>query len=244
MSARAKDFKHIYDHFTAPIAARLDCGKFCAPLNGGTPVCCTTQHAVPVVAKEEWRLLKSRTDLWHRFKPFDAGTRAIVKDLPRNCAAIECKGASFCERENRSLACRAFPFFPYFTKDKTLFGLSYYWAFEDRCWVISNLARVELAFVRQLIAAYEFLFARDEDEEQAFIDNSADMRRVFSRWERDIPIIGRDGAFYKVAPKSGGRIIKAQARAFKPHPPYHSQKAYERAIKAEGGDPKKAPTLF
>ena len=69
------------------------------------------------------------------------------------------------------------------------------------------------------------------------------MRRVFSRWERDIPLIGREGGFFKVEPKSGGRIIKAQFDEFKSLGPYRSQKAYEKAIKQENGDPQKAPQL-
>ena len=243
MGASSKDFSKIYQMFSAPIAQKLDCGRYCAPLNGGQPVCCTTHNAVPVADNTEWRLLKQRTDLWHKFKPFDAETRAIVNDLPKSCTAIECKGAAFCERDNRTLACRAFPFYPYFTRERTLFGLAYYWTFEDRCWVISNLGAVEPDFVREHIAAYEYLFAKDEDEEQAYVDNSADMRRVFSRWERDIPLIGREGGFFKVEPKSGGRIIKAQFDEFKPLGPYRSQKAYEKAIKQENGDPQKAPQL-
>lgn len=243
MAAKSKTFEEMYSKFNAPIYKKLDCGKFCAPLNKGEPVCCTTHNAVPVVAKEEWALLKSRTDLWHAFKPFDAQTRAIVDELPKSCSAIECKGAAFCERDNRSLACRSFPFYPYFTKDKTLFGISYYWAFEDRCWVLSNLVNVELDFVRELVDAYELLFAEDEDEEQAFIDNSADHRRVFSRWERDIPIIGREGGFFKVEPHSEGRIIKADPKEFMKHEPYNSQKNYIKAIAEEGGNPRNAPAL-
>lgn len=243
MAATDKIFAAIYEKFNAPIYKKLDCGKFCAPLNGGEPVCCTTRNAVPVVDKQEWKLLKSRTDLWHGFKPFDAQTRAIVDELPKSCAAIECKGAAFCERENRSLACRAFPFYPYFMKDGTLFGLSYYWAFEDRCWVLSNLAQVELDFVRELVAAYEVLFAKDEDEEQAFMDNSAAQRQVFSRWERDLPILGREGGFFKVEPKTNGRIIKCDPNTFARIEPYDSQKNYLQAVKREGGNVKTAPTL-
>lgn len=243
MVASNKVFAEIYAKFNAPIASKLDCGKFCAPLNKGEPVCCTTNNAVPVISKQEWKLLKSRTNLWHSFKPFDAQTRAIVEELPKSCAAIECKGAAFCERDNRSLACRSFPFYPYFTREGTLFGLSYYWAFEDRCWVISNLAKVEKAFIEELLKAYELLFENDEDEEQAFIDNSADHRRVFSRWERDIPIIGRCGGSFKVEPKSNGRIIKAEFNGFEIPSPYNSQKDYIKAISEEGGNIKTAPQL-
>src|SRR5574338_1648308 len=84
------DFATLYDGFDAPVS-RFDCGRKCAPLNNGEPVCCSTQHAVPVVDNAEFRLLKTRSDLWHRFKPYDAATRRIVDELHPTCSAIECK---------------------------------------------------------------------------------------------------------------------------------------------------------
>src|SRR5262249_27874804 len=174
------DFASLYDGFTAPVS-RFDCGRKCAPLNGGEPICCSTQHAVPLVLKAEFALLKSRTDLWHKFKPYDAATRQIVRELHDSCAAIECKGVAFCERENRSLACRAFPFYPYITREGEFVGLAYYWSFEDSCWVISNLAIVDKAFIDEFVEVHEYLMKVDTDEKENFTDFSATMRRVFSR---------------------------------------------------------------
>ena len=103
--------------------SRFDCGRKCAPLNGGEPVCCSTQNAVPVVHKVEFDLLKSRTDLWSKFKPYDYATRQIVAELTSDCTAIHCKGARFCERDNRTIACRGFPFFPYLTRERQFVGI-------------------------------------------------------------------------------------------------------------------------
>ena len=74
-----KDFASLYDGFDASVS-RFDCGRKCAPLNGGEPVCCSTQNAVPVVHKVEFELLKARTDLWTKFKPYDYATRQIVEE--------------------------------------------------------------------------------------------------------------------------------------------------------------------
>ena len=189
MGATSKDYARIYKIFGAPISKKFDCGKFCAPLNGGEPVCCTTRNAVPVATRAEWKLLRSRTDLWHRYRPTDAASRKITEDLDSSCLAIECKGAAFCERHNRTLACRSFPFFPYFSRKKEILGLSYYWRFEDSCWVIANLWRAEKPFIREILAAYTYLFSRDKDEHQAFVEESASMRRVFSRWRRPILLL-------------------------------------------------------
>jgi len=154
------DFASLYEGFTAPVS-RFDCGRKCAPLNGGEPVCCSTQNAVPVVHKVEFDLLKGRTDLWSKFKPYDYATREIVAELTSDCMAIHCKGARHCERDNRTIACRGFPFYPYLTRQRQFVGIGTYWVFEDRCWMMSNLEIVDRAFVEQFIATYEALFVKD-----------------------------------------------------------------------------------
>ena len=230
MSAKPEDFARIYRQFRAPLA-RYDCGRKCAPLNGGEPVCCSTNHAIPMVQKSEWRLLKSRTDLWRKFKPFNAASRKLVKALHHSCTAIECKGAAFCERDNRSMACRAFPFFPYIGRDGKFVGLAYYWEFENSCWVISNLTIVDPDFVREFVAAHEALFAADPDEFDTFRGQSIHMRREFSRRGKPIPLIGRDGGFFKVLPRSG-KIVPLARKHLPRHGPYKSAAAYRRAVKA------------
>ena len=229
MAAKPEDFARIYKRFEAPIA-RFDCGRKCAPLNGGEPVCCSAKNAVPLVLKSEWQLLKSRSDLWHRFKPFDAASRKMVDGLHHSCTAIECKGVAFCERENRSMACRAFPFYPYITREGEFAGLAYYWDFEHSCWVISNLQIVDPAFVREFVErARDAVRGRPRRvrDLQAAIAN---MRRVFSRRRRIIPLIGRDGGFLKVLPKSG-RIVPADPKRFPKHGPFRSARAFAKAVR-------------
>jgi hypothetical protein len=221
-------FADLYRRFQAPVA-RFDCGKMCAPLNGGEPVCCSTDHAIPLMDRAEFRLLRRRSDLWRRFVPQDAHARKVVADVHETCVAATCKGARFCERDNRSLACRSFPFFPYLTREDDLVGLAYYWGFEDRCWVISNLGVVDRTFVREFIDTYERLFAADPEERQAFRAESASLRRVFARARRAIPLIGRDGRAYEVL--RGGRIVPANLGRFRKHGPYRSEAAYARAVK-------------
>jgi len=223
------DFDILYRNFEAPIS-KFDCGRFCSPLNKGSPVCCSVEHAIPVVQKAEWHLLRERTDLWSKFKPFDKASKDIVDELADDCAAIECKGARFCERENRTLACRSFPFFPYIDRNDALIGVSYYWDFEDRCWVISNLQKVDRAFIDEFIAAYEMLFDKDPEEFDSYRDQSISMRRVFSRWRRPIPIIGRDGGYLKELPRGRG-LVPAKASEFRRLGPFKSPEAFRREVR-------------
>jgi hypothetical protein len=230
---KSADFASLYDGFTAPVS-RFDCGRKCAPLNGGEPVCCSTQNAVPVVHKVEFELLKTRTDLWTKFKPYDYATRQIVDELTSDCMAVHCKGARFCERDNRTIACRGFPFYPYMTRDKQFVGLGTYWVFEDRCWMMSNIEIVDRAFVEEFIATYEALFIKDPTEFKTYVDFSASARRVFSRWKREIALLGRQGELLVVDPKTGA-IRPGRKKDFPKAKPFTSEKEYRAAIKEAGG---------
>lgn len=227
------DFASLYDGFDSPVS-RFDCGRKCAPLNGGEPVCCSTKNAVPVAERAEWDLLRSRTDLWFRFKPYDAPTRKIVKELETSCVAIECKGVAHCERHNRTIACRAFPFFPYINRRREFIGLSIYWDFEDRCWMMSNMQIVDRLYVEEFVDTFEKIFAKDETEFDTYVKFSATMRRVFSRWKRPIPLIGRDHSYSVVLPGTG-EVKPVQPGSHAKQGPFKSEAAYRRAIKAEGG---------
>lgn len=230
----AADFDVLYEGFKAPVS-RFDCGRKCAPLNGGEPVCCSTQNAVPVVHKAEFELLRKRTDLWSKFKPYDYATRQIVDELTSDCMAIQCKGGRFCERDNRTLACRGFPFYPYLTRERQFIGVGTYWVFEDRCWMMSNLEIVDRAFVEQFIATYEALFVKDESEFKTYVDFSASARRVFSRWKRPIPLLGRSGELLVVEPSSGA-VRAGRKKDYPKVAPFRSDKEYGAAIKEAGGE--------
>ena len=214
MSVKPEHYDEIYRRFQAPISKVYDCGKKCAPLNGGQPVCCDSEHAIPIVEHSEKRLLQSRTDMWRAYKPRTAGHRAEIADLKgSDCCAVECRGAAHCERDNRSLACRSFPFFPYFAPDKQLVGLTYYWTFEGLCWVISNLTIVELPFIKQFMDIHEYLFAQDDNWRVTYVEQSATMRGVYSRKDQRFPVILRDGTYRWVLPRSGGKMVPATKAA-------------------------------
>jgi hypothetical protein len=211
MAPTPKHYAEIYERLQAPISKVYDCGKMCSPYNNGEPVCCTTGHAIPIVEHSEYRLLKSRTTMWQPFKPKDKWERAEVADLKgSDCRAVACQGARLCERDNRSMACRTFPFFPYFNPDGELFGLATYWAFEGQCWVISNITIVEKPFIDEMIEAHEMLFAADAEWRGTYRQQSATMRGAYSRKKERFPVIGRDGKYYWVLPHSGGTMIPAK----------------------------------
>jgi hypothetical protein len=116
-------------------------------------------------------------------------------------------------------------------------GLSVYSFFEDRCWVISNMQVVDKVFVDELLAAYEYLFTKDPEERDTFRRESATQRRLFSRKKRLLPVIGRDGRFYKVLPKSNGTLVPAKLSDFTFESPFQTDKDFREAIALYGGSP-------
>lgn len=215
---RPEEWGDLFAHFEAPISA-FDCGRFCAPHNGGEPVCCSTAHAIPVVFVEEWQHLKGQSDLWRLFRPRNAPERRMKQELHSSSRLVECKGFLHCERHNRSLSCRAFPFFPYVTRAGEFIGLAYYWSFEDRCWVISNLGIVTRRYIDQFVATYDELFRSMPDEKAHYRGYSATMRRTFSRRGRRIPLIHRDGGYYVISPRTGA-LLSSDSGHFPKHGPY------------------------
>jgi hypothetical protein len=206
MSApKPRDFAQLYGEFQSPIAA-LDCGAKCSPYNEhGVPFCCDTRHAVPAAYEAEWEYLQASTDLWHAWESADPEiTAGLQAQTPSGIVLIECLGARLCQRGFRAISCRSFPFFPYLTRAGEFIGLSYYWEYEDRCWVISNLQVVTPSYRQEFVAAYDCLFEQLPDEKETFRQYSIRMRRAFGRRGRPIPLLHRDGQFYHLDTRGGG----------------------------------------
>ncbi len=134
----AEDIRALYAGFDTPIT-ELDCGQKCAPHNpSGKPFCCDICHAVPAGYISEWNTLKDATQLWHRYRgdecasePGPEPARPVTNlDMPPGMLPLACLGPERCERANRLLSCRQFPFFPYVTSDYHFLGLAYDWEFE------------------------------------------------------------------------------------------------------------------
>ncbi len=195
------DVRAFYGSFAAPITD-LDCGQKCSPYNQrGVPFCCDTRHAVPTAYQAEWHHLRTNTDLWHPWEAQDLGETAKLREAaPDGMVLIECLGHHHCQRAYRSITCRAFPFFPYINSLGEFSGLAYYWEYEDRCWVINNLAVVTTDYRQQFVEMYDALFDREPDEWQNFGHQSRLMRQVFAERKRTLPLLHRDGGIYQIMP--------------------------------------------
>jgi hypothetical protein len=214
------DYAEFYSRFQAPIAA-FDCGQRCAPHNEwGAPFCCDTRHAIPTAYLAVLEYLERHSDLWHLWQAQQPDETARLRSqAPVGQVLIACQGNAYCQRDFRSLTCRSFPFFPYLTRQGEFIGLAYYWEYEDRCWVISNLWVVTPEYRQQFIAAYDRLFEHMPAERENFRHYSAVMRRVFGRRRRALPLLHRNGHAYKITPR-GGRMRRVSLESLPAFGPY------------------------
>lgn len=196
--------KEIYSKFDSSITS-FDCGKKCSPYNTyGIPFCCDIGLVVPTAYESEWVYLKNNTDLWHLWEPEDKKRKMELQTiLPDGQAMLACKGYEVCQREFRSIACRSFPFFPYIDREREFLGITYFWTYENQCWVISNLGYVNQKYVREFVDAYELIFDLEPSERENYYQYSVSIRRVFGRKHRKIILLHRNGNYYFVNPSDG-----------------------------------------
>jgi len=216
------DVSALYSGFDAPVVA-LDCGQKCAPYNpSGKPFCCDICHAVPAVYEQEWEFLQPRTDLWHVWRGDECGDRTaleVAETPPDEMIFLACLGPNQCQRPFRSLSCRQFPFFPYVTSAWAFLGLAYDWMFEDKCWVISNLAEVTPEYRDAFVRSHDDLFERWPHELDSYEQRALEMREHFAAQKRKIPLLHRDGLFYLIDPftEQLSRVTVEQFPSFAPY---------------------------
>jgi len=198
------NYAQLHARFNAPIS-EFNCGDRCAPHNEkGVPFCCDLGHAIPTAYEGEWDYLRKNTDLWRLWEADNPKeTRRLQAQAPEGQVLVACLGHELCQREFRSMTCRSFPFFPYLNWQGEFLGLSYYWEYEDRCWIISNLHVVSPKYRSEFVAVYDEIFEKIPDERDNFRSFSENMRRVFGRRRRTIPLLHRNGWTYKVTPGTG-----------------------------------------
>lgn len=224
------DIRQLYDRFDAPMTD-FDCGLKCAPHNpNGIPFCCDICHAVPAAYTQEWVYLQQNTDLWQTWRGDECaqavpGTQAAVEaealraETPGHMLLLACLGPARCQRAYRAISCRQFPFFPYISSDLRFLGLAYEWAFEQTCWVISNLGAVTPAYRQAFIAFYDRIFAAWPADLAAYYQYSEQMRADFSAHRRRIPLLHRSGFWYLLSPgrERLRRVPVEQLRRFGPY---------------------------
>ncbi len=203
------DLQWVYTHLVAP-PTHFDCGTRCGPTNGGLPVCCGQETTVPVLYEQELAFLAERTKLWTRWQPLSWFDGSVDTTATEGEVLAFCKGVQHCERDNRSIVCRTFPFDPYTTNDGEILGLVYNRVLGERCWLHDRHGLIRGDFVRQNLAYWHLLFDRLPSEAQAFVRASAQLRRHHGRNHLPLLVLRPEGIF-EAPTREGARPLRLVA---------------------------------
>ena len=201
------DIPDLYSRFASPIC-EIDCGEICRQYNpSGKPFCCDICVTVPVALKEEWTYLKPNTRLWHRLRGDECPSERLdlskmEAETPHYMHLMACKGPAHCERDFRTFSCRQFPFSAYITSDDQFIGMTYNFDFEEVCWVVSHLDQVSDRYRKEFFDLYDHLLFERPSEYDNYFWLSQEMRELFIKKRRSIPILHRDGGCYLLNPKT------------------------------------------
>jgi hypothetical protein len=184
-----EELQHYYDLLDESLTA-YDCGKLCSPANGGEPLCCSVENAVPMLYREEFVYLSVRSQLWQRWRPKSAADKKQKRDEETpSIIFCECKGVKHCERENRSICCRTFPLEPYIDSDGDFVGLIFMREFRNSCPLMGRLGDIRQRVVDKHYEFWRLMFEKKIDEWELYKSTSRGWRISASRRKVALPLL-------------------------------------------------------
>ena len=195
-------FKALYRGFAMPLC-EVDCGLKCGPHNDyGVPICCDIHQVIPSAFDLEWRYLKDNTDLWQPWSSAGSSDLKLDEELLDGQVLLACKGYQECQRDFRTLTCRAFPFYPYMNSQGVFLGLAYYPEFRFGCWIISNLEIVSQAYKEGFYQAFQRVFEFYPDYRQNYIDYSRYERETAAKEDENLVLMDFSGNVFLIDPQT------------------------------------------
>lgn len=175
------DWERVYNGFTANITD-FDCGRLCAPANGGVPACCVNETHQPVLFREELRWLRTKTALWRKRRACTPRHKKMDAEIEEYICYADCRGIAHCRRRFRSLTCRFFPFEPYFDERGEFVGLTWMYRAREGCALIgTSPRRINPRYIEQSLAVWKALFEAFPGEVECYVDVSRKLRRQYLR---------------------------------------------------------------
>jgi hypothetical protein len=192
-----QNIQQLYTSFNSPIC-EIDCGKKCRGSNpNDLPFCCDITQAIPALFNQEWDHLEKISDLWF---PLNNPNGADHLDIPDGMVLRQCLGHTKCQRENRSLSCRQFPFFPYVSSNYEFLGLAFEWDFKDKCWLIDHADLVTVTYRQEFIECYDQMFIHYQDVFDNYQYHSELCREHYQQRGENFLVLHRNGKNYLIDP--------------------------------------------
>ncbi len=184
--AELNKFYELLDESLTP----YDCGRLCAPANGGEPFCCQVENAVPMLYREEFEYLQKRTELWRRWKPKTPIDKKMKREEEtRILIFCECKGVKHCERQNRSVGCRTFPLEPYFDERGEFVGLIFMKEFRNKCPLMDRLSDIKQSVIDKHYEFWKLIMQIKKDEFDLYKSTSRGWRISATKRGVKLPIL-------------------------------------------------------
>lgn len=195
-------FRDLYSGFAMPLC-KIDCGSKCGPHNEyGVPLCCDIHQVIPTAFSIEWDYLEENTDLWMPWTSSGQLNQELQEELQDGQVLLECKGYRECQRDFRTLTCRAFPFYPYLNSETELRGMSYYPDFCTGCWIISNLEVVSQSYKEAFQRTYLRLFEVFPESRDNFSSFCSYMRDIAAEASEKVILLDFSGDAYAINPRT------------------------------------------
>ena len=206
MMSRSPDpsnFGIIYQGFSAPITG-IDCGEKCGPYNDyGVPVCCDISQVIPSAFQEEWIYLEARTELWRVWEGSSTQEgKELLRGLECGQIPLQCQGHRYCQRQFRTITCRAFPFLPYLNKNGKWIGFTYYPDYREQCWIISHLSLVNMEYKQEFLKCFQEIFIRYPKMKENYLDYSVHLRGLSHSEEFDLVYLDFNDRVFRVDPSA------------------------------------------
>ena len=150
----------------------FDCGKLCAPANGGSPHCCNNDDVVPILFHEEYRWHWHNGKFWKRM-PKTREIRKFIEESETYYVFSQCPGPENCQRSKRSLNCMTFPFEPHVDKDGEIMGLAFVNVSKRECPLIGKARKTfNQVYISNSITFWRELFELYPEEQELYIGES------------------------------------------------------------------------
>jgi len=180
-----KQLKRFYKQLSVPMID-FDCGKLCAPGNGGIPVCCENEGVVPILFNEEYKYHWKNGRFWKRMPPVTKEIKKFIEEAEDYYIFAKCPGHEGCERSKRSLCCRTFPLEPHVNKTGEVIGLAYAKARDIDCPLIGKPKSIfNAVYLRNVIQFWQEMFEYYPEEKEMYIEESRKRERRIRKINQD-----------------------------------------------------------
>lgn len=180
-----KTLKRFYKLLSAPMID-FDCGKLCAPDNGGMPICCENEDVVPILFHEEYKYHSKNGRFWKRMPPITKEIKKFIEESEDYYVFAKCSGPAGCKRSKRSLNCRTFPLEPHVAKDGEVVGLAYAEARDINCALIGKPINIfNPVYIQNVIRFWQEMFALYPEEKEMYINESKKRERRIKKLRRE-----------------------------------------------------------